>query len=81
MTSAIKAQYSNGTLTPLEPLDLEEGAEVVISIDAMSDSPSKERIKRTLSAAGGWKDTRDPDELVRMLYQARLTRSREHVDL
>ena len=64
----------------MEPLDLEEGSEVVISIDAMSDNPSKERIKRTLSAAGGWKGTRDPDELVGMLYQARLTGSREHVD-
>lgn len=81
MTSAIKARYSNGTLTPLEPLDLEEGAEVVISIDAISDNPSEERIKTTLSAAGGWKGTRDPDELIRILYQARLTGSREHVDL
>lgn len=81
MTSAIKARYSNGTLTPVEPLDLKEGVEVVIYIDAISDNPSEERIKRTLSAAGGWKGSEDPNELIRTLYQARLTGSRERVDL
>ena len=81
MTSAIKARYSNGILTPLESLDLEEGAEVIISIDAIADNPSEDRIKTTLSAAGGWKGSQDPNELIRTLYQARLTGSRERVDL
>ena len=81
MTSNRKARYSNGILTPLEPLDLEDGAEVFISIDAPLDTPSEERVKTTKSAAGGWKGSQDPDRLIRMLYQARLTGSREHVDL
>ena len=33
MIANVKARYSNGVLTPLEPLDLEEGKEVVVSIE------------------------------------------------
>ena len=33
MTTTIKATYANGVLTPVEPLDLEEGAEVTVSIE------------------------------------------------
>ncbi len=33
MIANVKARFSNGVLTPLEPLDLEEGKEVVVSID------------------------------------------------
>ena len=33
MVITIKARYTNGQLTPLEPLDLEEGAEVTVSVE------------------------------------------------
>ena len=33
MTITIKARYANGQLTPLEPLDLEEGVEVTVSVE------------------------------------------------
>ena len=32
VTTSVKARFSNGVLTPLEPLDLEEGKEVMVSI-------------------------------------------------
>ena len=32
MVSNVKARFSNGTLMPLEPLELEEGAEVTLHI-------------------------------------------------
>ncbi len=32
MIANVRARYANGVLTPLEPLDLEEGAEVVVSV-------------------------------------------------
>ena len=33
MVTIVKATYANGVLTPLEPLDLDEGREVMVSID------------------------------------------------
>ena len=38
MTASVKARYANGVLTPLEPLDLEEGDEVTVSIEGASPS-------------------------------------------
>ncbi len=32
MTERVKAKYANGDLRPLEPLDLEAGAEVTVSV-------------------------------------------------
>ena len=37
MIANVKARFSKGVLTPLEPLELEEGKEEVVSID---DAPS-----------------------------------------
>lgn len=33
MIAHVKARYENGVLTPLEPLDLAEGAEVTVSVE------------------------------------------------
>ena len=33
MTATVKATYANGVLTPSEPLDIEEGKEVTLSIE------------------------------------------------
>ena len=41
MIANVKARFSNGTLVPLEPLDLEEGREVVVSIEE-NQSPDTE---------------------------------------
>ena len=45
MITSVKARYENGVLTPLEPLDLEEGAEVVVTVvgdpgGASEDTPA-----------------------------------------
>ena len=37
MITSVKARYSDGALVPLEPLDLEEGKEVVVSVE---DAPA-----------------------------------------
>ena len=39
MTAKVKAKFSNGVLTPLEPLALEEGREVMVSIEDPQPSP------------------------------------------
>ena len=36
MIANVKARYANGVLTPLEPLELEEGKEVMVSIEDAS---------------------------------------------
>ena len=33
MIATVKARYADGVLTPLEPLDLDEGEEVTLSIE------------------------------------------------
>ena len=45
MIANVKARYVNGVLTPLEPLDLEEGKEVVVSIE---DSPSSGKHRESI---------------------------------
>ena len=40
MISTVKANFSNGVLIPLEPLDLHEGAEVTLHIE---NGPSPDR--------------------------------------
>ena len=37
--ATVRARYEKGVLTPLEPLDLEEGKEVVVSVEDTSQSP------------------------------------------
>ena len=80
--ATVRARYEKGVLTPLEPLDLEEGKEVLVSVqDGDSAKTSKNeldyetRLERFLSAAGGWKDTVSED-FVEMLYESRITGSR-----
>ena len=74
MTTSVKARFSNGVLTPLEPLNLEEGEEVMVSI---ADSPPPDEAIRALrAAAGAWKGTHDPDQLLQDIYSDRLVNSR-----
>ena len=73
----VKAKFSDGHIVPLEPLEIEEGAELSVEIDVEPRGSDEERMKRTMSAAGGWKGHHDPEELKRTLYEARLSGSRE----
>ena len=76
MTRKIKARYSNGKLTPLEPIDLKEGDEVTVSIEDKPQLSDEERLRRFKAAAGGWVGRHDPEEFKRMIYQARIDGSR-----
>ena len=45
MITSVKARYSNGALVPLEPLELEEGKVVVVSVeDAAPQADGRESI-------------------------------------
>ena len=78
VTKHFRARYSKGVLEPLEAIDLEEGAEVSLSIEEKpSPDEAGEAFRRSAGSWGG----RDPDELIRMLYESRITGSREPPDL
>lgn len=40
--STVRAKYENGVLTPLEPLDLEEGSEVSVSVSPQETGDQRE---------------------------------------
>ncbi len=40
--STVRAKYGNGVLTPMEPLDLEEGAEVMVSVQGAGAEAQEE---------------------------------------
>ena len=65
----IKARFSGGILKPLEPLDLAEGEEVVVTIDAVHHKPRAGWLERT---AGGWAGLVDAEKLKREIYETRL---------
>ena len=76
MKTTVRATYSNGAIVPLEPLEIQEGANLSVSIDVESRASRAERgLKALRATAGGWKDTRDADELIRDIYEARLAGS------
>ena len=40
MTIRVRARYAEGMLTPLEPLEIEEGCEVVVTVDGVAETES-----------------------------------------
>ena len=73
MGKKLRAKFSNGVLTPLEKLDLEEGAEVTVSIDDEPKLSPEERIKGSQSAAGDWDDKHDKEVIRRASSSPRLS--------
>ena len=66
-----KARFSQGVIVPLEPLDLDEGAELSITILVkLNLSTIRERIK-TLESSGGWSDSINGEELKLTIYEPR----------
>ena len=70
MNPSVKARYSEGTLVLLEPVDLEEGVEVTVSIEeTVTNEVDLEAWRATI---GAWKGAHDPEELLRSIYADRL---------
>ena len=77
MAKKLRAKFSNGVLTPLDKLDLEEGAEVTVSIDDGPELTTEERIEILKSTAGAWeKNSESRERTKHMLYEERRTGSR-----
>ena len=69
MIQKFKATYTDGVFKPTGRVDLDDGAEVVISVSNGTDSESD--FKGLASSAGIWKDTIDCDQLLRDIYDSR----------
>ena len=73
MINSVEARYLNGAIVPMETLDIEERAALVISIEVKAQALATERgLKALRATAGGWKRTHDPDELISNIYESRL---------
>ncbi len=70
---AIKARFSGGVLEPLEPLKLDEGEEVTITVATSKPTARPDWLERT---AGTWAGLVDAEKLIRDLYESRLLQTR-----
>ena len=76
MIKSIKAKFTDGVIVPMEPLNFEEGEEIIITVSIKTLQSKEERRKRTMSAAGGWEGNVDGEELKRDIYASRRINTR-----
>jgi hypothetical protein len=69
MVTTVRARFSGGNLTPLDPLELKEGDEVTVTITDVATRPDPRWLDHT---AGGWAGLVDADRLKREIYESRL---------
>ncbi len=79
MIQSIRATYTDGVLKPYARLDLEDGAEVVLTISAQT--VSEDRFEVMKSSAGSWEGDVDANKLIGIIYAGRLKGSRENPEL
>ncbi len=78
MRKTIKAKFTDGVLVPLEPVEFEEGDEILISFatgtGGRSEKPSKEQTIAALrETSGAWRGSHDPEELKRRIFSERVS--------
>ena len=71
MPKTIKAKFTDGVLVPLETLDLNEGDEVLVTLDTKAVVPFDELTEKSKAAAGGWVGSIDAEKLLRDIYTSR----------
>lgn len=75
----VKAIYRHGVLELKEPLTLEEGEELTLTITPSSPLTEPEKLELLRSAAGGWKDIVG-DDLEEYLRELRRLKTRPEVE-
>ncbi|MDA1190673.1 MAG: antitoxin family protein [Candidatus Poribacteria bacterium] len=78
---SIRATYHNGTLALIEPVDLPDGAEVIVRIDVPDTLTDADKRRRFLESAGTWADEYDWDEFLERTYRDRSLNTRPDVVL
>ena len=71
MLQQTTATYSEGVLKPAAPLDLQEGAQVKLTVESEPPRSLEERRAALRETGGAWKDTIDCDKLIEDIYASR----------
>lgn len=69
-TQEIRARYINGVLEPMNALDINEGAEVLLTVIEVEPNGSQISEKLPGPTFGAWKGI-DAEELKRHIYESR----------
>jgi predicted DNA-binding antitoxin AbrB/MazE fold protein len=77
LLKTIKARYRNGVIEPLEEMDIEDGADITITVSE-PDTTGAEGIKKSF---GGWKGLIDADQFLKDIYESRKISTRPEVKL
>lgn len=71
MVKEIRARYSKGKIVPLEDLDLEEGAEIVISVKVKENELTCMSWKREVETAAKEAGITTEEQVVEMVRESR----------
>lgn len=72
MTTTIRARFADGKIEPLEPVNLQDGDELVVTIVARRPPRTVDEVRAALRAsAGAWRGLIDTDALLRDIYESR----------
>ena len=66
MPTTVRAKYTNGVLTPLEPLNLTEGCEITVTFDNATVEPEQTRSKSSAEPSRV-----EPETLLEMVQRIR----------
>ena len=77
MTTTVRARYREGKLELWEPLEIEEGAEVTVTVNGPEPSPVA--TDPITASAGAWKDLLDCEQFEQDVYESRLIQTRPEV--
>ena len=65
----IRAKFKNGIIEPLENVELNDGEEIILTIERHHESEEAQDAFR--KSRGGWKGLVDCEKLKRDIYQSR----------
>ena len=77
MEKKVRAIYRNGVIEPLENMDIEDGAEITITVSEPVTNGA-EGIKKSF---GGWKGLIDADQFLKDIYESRKIPTHSEVKL
>ncbi|MXY46495.1 MAG: DUF104 domain-containing protein [Chloroflexi bacterium] len=73
MLQKVRARYSEGSLTPLTPLDLSEGEIVSLTVEVESKLSKEERAEKVKPAADLWTEQEDLERIRRAVNVPKLS--------